>query len=70
MDDDDAEYMQGSDGEEVKSTINGRSWNNPYMFCCQDYDFNYSDDDVADDTGAVDLENLYYTAKCKPLLLP
>lgn len=31
----------------------------------QDYGFDYSDDDqVNDDTGSVDLENMYYVAKC------
>lgn len=45
MDDDDADYMQGSDDE--------------------DFGFDYSDGDDADDSGDVDLENLYYTAKSK-----
>jgi len=45
MDDEDAEYMQGSDDE--------------------DYDFNYSDGENGDDTGSVDVENMYYTAKSK-----
>jgi len=44
MDDEDAEYMQGSDDE--------------------DYGFDYSDGDGADDSVSVDAENLYYTAKC------
>ncbi|KAI5124134.1 hypothetical protein M0805_000945 [Coniferiporia weirii] len=45
MDDDDADYMQGSDDE--------------------DYGFDYSDGDDADDGGAPDLENMYYKAKSK-----
>jgi len=47
MDDDDAEYMQGSDEE--------------------DYAFDYSDDGDgdADESGSVDIENLYYQAKAK-----
>ncbi|EJD03731.1 PCI-domain-containing protein [Fomitiporia mediterranea MF3/22] len=43
MDDDDADYMQGSEDE--------------------DYGFDYSDGDEADETGTPDLENLYYSAK-------
>ena len=36
----------------------------------QDYGFDYSDDDQAnDDTGSVDLENMYYVAKCFRLTL-
>ena len=30
----------------------------------QDYDFNYSDGDEANESGSTDLENMYYTAKC------
>lgn len=30
----------------------------------QDYGFDYSDDDEGNDSGSVDVENLYYTAKC------
>ncbi|KAF5374988.1 hypothetical protein D9758_000524 [Tetrapyrgos nigripes] len=45
MDDDDADYMQGSDDE--------------------NYDFEYSDGDDGDESGTVDVENLYYTAKSK-----
>ncbi|TDL28184.1 PCI-domain-containing protein [Rickenella mellea] len=45
MDDDDADYMQGSDDE--------------------DYGFDYSDGDDADEQGNVDVENMYYTAKSK-----
>ncbi|TFK56507.1 PCI-domain-containing protein [Heliocybe sulcata] len=45
MDDDDADYMQGSDDE--------------------DYGFEYSDDDEANESGTVDIENMYYTAKSK-----
>jgi COP9 signalosome complex subunit 2 len=46
MDDDDADYMQGSDDE--------------------DYGFNYSgSDDGNDESGSVDVENMYYTAKSK-----
>ncbi|KAJ3532587.1 hypothetical protein NMY22_g7681 [Coprinellus aureogranulatus] len=46
MDDDDADYMQGSDDE--------------------DYGFDYSDNDEdADESGSVDLENMYYVAKSK-----
>lgn len=45
MDDDDADYMQGSDDE--------------------DYGFDYSDGEDADDTGSADVENMYYTAKSK-----
>ncbi|KAL5534021.1 hypothetical protein ACEPAG_481 [Sanghuangporus baumii] len=43
MDDDDADYMQGSEDE--------------------DYGFDYSDGDEADDSGTPDLENMYYSAK-------
>ncbi|KAF9531851.1 PCI domain-containing protein [Crepidotus variabilis] len=43
MDEDDADYMQGSDEE--------------------GYDFNYSDNDEADESGSVDVENMYYKAK-------
>ncbi|KAF8921849.1 PCI domain-containing protein [Mucidula mucida] len=45
MDDDDADYMQGSDEE--------------------DYGFDYSDGDEADDAGSADVENMYYKAKGK-----
>ncbi|KAI9511723.1 PCI domain-containing protein [Russula earlei] len=45
MDDEDAEYMQGSDDE--------------------DYGFDYSDGDGADEAVSVDVENMYYTAKSK-----
>ncbi|KAF8482080.1 PCI domain-containing protein [Russula ochroleuca] len=45
MDDEDAEYMQGSDDE--------------------DYGFDYSDGEGADDAVGVDVENMYYTAKSK-----
>lgn len=30
----------------------------------QDYGFDYSDGENGDDTGTVDVENMYYTAKC------
>ena len=39
----------------------------------KDYGFDYSDGDDASDGGAPDLENLYYLAKCKlvvVILLP
>ena len=49
MDDDDADYMQGSEDE--------------------DYDFDYSDGEDADQPGNVDVENMYYKAKCA-LLIP
>ncbi|EGO05246.1 hypothetical protein SERLA73DRAFT_129076 [Serpula lacrymans var. lacrymans S7.3] len=45
MDDDDADYMQGSDDE--------------------DYGFDYSDGDEANESGSADVENMYYTAKSK-----
>ncbi|RXW24555.1 hypothetical protein EST38_g1291 [Candolleomyces aberdarensis] len=45
MDDDDADYMQGSDDE--------------------DYGFDYSDNEDANESGSVDLENMYYVAKSK-----
>jgi len=46
MDDDDADYMQGSDDE--------------------DYGFDYSDnDDDTNESGSVDVENMYYRAKSK-----
>ncbi|KAJ7610967.1 PCI domain-containing protein [Roridomyces roridus] len=45
MDDDDADYMQGSDDE--------------------DYGFDYSDGDEANESGSADVENLYYKAKSK-----
>ncbi|KIM88750.1 hypothetical protein PILCRDRAFT_2939 [Piloderma croceum F 1598] len=45
MDDDDADYMQGSEDE--------------------DYGFDYSDGDEANESGSADVENMYYTAKSK-----
>ncbi|TFK41917.1 PCI domain-containing protein [Crucibulum laeve] len=45
MDDDDADYMQGSDDE--------------------DYGFDYSDNDEANESGSADVENMYYKAKSK-----
>jgi COP9 signalosome complex subunit 2 len=45
MDDDDADYMQGSEDE--------------------DYGFDYSDGDEANESGTADVENMYYTAKSK-----
>ncbi|KIL01024.1 hypothetical protein PAXRUDRAFT_821032 [Paxillus rubicundulus Ve08.2h10] len=45
MDDDDADYMQGSEDE--------------------DYGFDYSDNDDANESGSADVENMYYTAKSK-----
>ncbi|KAJ6486210.1 PCI domain-containing protein [Mycena polygramma] len=45
MDDDDADYMQGSDDE--------------------DYGFDYSDGDEANESGSADVENMYYKAKSK-----
>ncbi|KAF8735701.1 hypothetical protein AX14_001629 [Amanita brunnescens Koide BX004] len=45
MDDDDADYMQGSEDE--------------------DYDFDYSDGEDAEESGNVDVENMYYKAKSK-----
>jgi len=44
MDDDDADYMQGSEDE--------------------DYGFDYSDGDEANQSGSADVDNMYYTAKC------
>jgi len=34
------------------------------LICLQDYGFDYSENDEAEDTGDVDVENLYYVAKC------
>ncbi|KAJ7361267.1 PCI domain-containing protein [Mycena albidolilacea] len=45
MDDDDADYMQGSDDE--------------------NYDFDYSDGEDANESGSADVENMYYKAKSK-----
>ncbi|KDQ63032.1 hypothetical protein JAAARDRAFT_120393 [Jaapia argillacea MUCL 33604] len=45
MDDDDADYMQGSDDE--------------------DYGFEYDEDEEANESGSVDIENMYYQAKSK-----
>ncbi|KAF8899159.1 PCI domain-containing protein [Infundibulicybe gibba] len=45
MDDDDADYMQGSDDE--------------------DYGFDFTDEDEANESGSADVENLYYKAKAK-----
>lgn len=45
MDDDDADYLGGSDNE--------------------DYGFDYSDGDEADESGSADVENMYYKAKGK-----
>ncbi|KDR85634.1 hypothetical protein GALMADRAFT_218727 [Galerina marginata CBS 339.88] len=45
MDDDDADYMAGSDDE--------------------GYEFDYSDNEDANESGSVDVENLYYQAKSK-----
>ena len=30
----------------------------------QDYGFDYSDNDEANESGSADVENMYYTAKC------
>lgn len=43
MDEDDADYLGGSDNE--------------------DYGFDYSDGDEADDSASADVENMYYKAK-------
>ncbi|EDR15864.1 uncharacterized protein LACBIDRAFT_243353 [Laccaria bicolor S238N-H82] len=45
MDEDDADYMQGSEDE--------------------DYNFDYSDNEDANESGSVDVENMYYKAKSK-----
>ncbi|KAH9050524.1 PCI domain-containing protein [Lactarius hengduanensis] len=45
MDDEDADYMRGSEDEV--------------------YEFTYSDGEGDDDTGTVDVENMYYTAKSR-----
>ena len=37
----------------------------PYAHNSKDFGFDYSDGDDAEDSGDVDLENMYYTAKCK-----
>lgn len=76
MDDDDAEYMQGSEDEVLYFV----SFANPSGLhgCCvrtqvvltlyqrkrQDYGFDYSDNDEANESGSADVENMYYTAKC------
>jgi len=64
MDDDDADYMQGSDDEVCWLFIfipvepcPQRTW------FSQNYDFEYSDGDEGDESGTVDVENMYYKAK-------
>ena len=59
MDDDDADYMQGSD-DEVCLWLFFRQ----LIDFLQDYGFDYSDNDEANESGSADVENLYYTAKC------
>jgi hypothetical protein len=59
MDDDDAEYMQGSDEVRLLSLWLGCI----FSIKTQDYGFNYSDEGT-DDAVSVDVENMYYTAKC------
>ena len=63
MDDDDADYMQGSEDEVAELVV-------IYLFIadrlCQDYGFDYSDDeDEGNQTMSADVENIYYTAKCE-----
>ena len=62
MDDDDADYMQGSDDEVIflSPPLDIRTG----VTLSQDYGLDYSDGDEADEAGDVDVENLYYTAKC------
>lgn len=61
MDEDDADYMQGSEDEVCgKSTIHNIS----FLISYQDYDFEYSDDDNDEESENADVENMYYTAKC------
>jgi hypothetical protein len=33
----------------------------------QNYDFDYSDGEDANESGSADVENMYYKAKCTPL---
>ena len=69
MDDDDAEYMQGSD-DEVRSIgyeVDDAELETDALW--KDYGFDYSDGDDASDGGAPDLENLYYLAKCAHISL-
>ena len=66
MDDDDADYMQGSD-DEVSTSL---SVYTRVSLCLahlpqsQDYGFAYSDDDDGNEPESADVENMYYTAKC------
>jgi len=64
MDDDDADYMQGSDDEVSESVISSaiQDWQHEW----KDYGFDYSDNDETDKSGSADVENMYYTAKCEP----
>ena len=59
MDEEDAEYMQGSDEVRLLSLLLGCI----FSIKTQDYGFDYSDEG-ADDAVSVDVENMYYTAKC------
>ena len=36
----------------------------PLLIDPQDYDFDYSDGEDAEESGNVDVENMYYKAKC------
>ena len=62
MDDDDADYMQGSD-DEVSTLLCTRAPAS-HQSVSQDYGFAYSDDDDANEPESADVENMYYTAKC------
>lgn len=63
MDDDDADYMQGSDDEVRNATLYQGPPHSTLHFQ-QDYGFDYSDGDEGDEGGSADVENMYYKAKC------
>jgi COP9 signalosome complex subunit 2 len=62
MDDDDADYMQGSDDEVYAQRLLRLPLINTTVY--QDYGFDYSDDGDGDEGESADVENMYYTAKC------
>lgn len=65
MDDDDADYMQGSDDEVCTRKLSSPLSIDPAFY--QDYGFDYSDDGEGEAAESADVENMYYTAKCTPI---
>lgn len=62
MDDDDADYMQGSD--DVR-TFPYHPYQHAHETASQDYGFDYSGSDSGNEAESADVENMYYTAKCE-----